>query len=451
MASRSGNSVGMIVSLVVLFVFALGLFATTVIFFAKSQERTKQLASAQSALSQAIPSTGDDRWQELRSAAGNQPVVPWLDDQFRTLSRLVSGRGNATLEQMQTRAEDLTGGDSGSLFAALEAKDAEISRLSRSEQQASAAADAARADLQAKNLELETIREDYARSTAALTAQIDSYQQELALFRGNVGEQGDEFQTRAAEMRDRFDSEVSTLQRELNERRNEIERLETIVRGFDRSGTRLLAEDEASLIDGMVVGLNTAANEVFISRGRNDNMVLGMTFEVYTSGTSVRPDADGEYSAGKATIEVIRIDDNSSVARVLRTSRGNPILEGDLIVNPVYDPNKVYSFVVYGNFDTNNDFIFTPQERSELVSLVEEWGGRVDDDISGETDFVVLGQRPNLPPAPKIDDPIEIVQRYRRLAQEQRKYDELFETASATGIPVLNQNRFLTLTGLRAR
>ena len=111
----------------------------------------------------------------------------------------------------------------------------------------------------------------------------------------------------------------------------------------------------------------------------------------------------------------------------------------------------MYNFVVFGNFDTNNDFVYTPQERSELAALVEEWGGRVESDISGETDFVVLGQRPTLPPAPKIDDPIEIVQRYRRLAQEQRKYDDLFNTASNTGIPVLNQNRFYTLTGLDSR
>jgi len=450
MASRSGNSVGMIVSLVVLFVFALGLFATTVIFFAKSQDLNKQLASAETDLNEAV-SSRDDRWQELRSASGSEAVVPWLDEQFRSLSRLITGRGNATLEQMQTRANDLIGESGGSLFAAIESKNSEIARLTRSEQQAIAAADAARADLRAKNEELQTIRDEYARSSASLTAQIDGYRSELqALSEGVQGSTADHIE-QMAETRAQFDSELSTLQRELNERRNEIERLETIVRGFDRSGTRLLAEDESALVDGIVVGLNTVANEVYISRGSADNMVLGMTFEVYGSGVSIRPNSDGEYPSGKATVEVIRIDSNSSVARILRETRGNPIIEGDRIVNPVYDPNKVYRFVVFGNFDTNSDFVFTPQERSELVALVEEWGGQVDADISGETDFVVLGQRPSLPPAPKIDDPIELVQRYRRLAQEQRKYDELFETATATGIPVLNQNRFLTLTGLRAR
>ena len=83
MASRSGNSVGMIVSLVVLFVFALGMFATTVIFFAKSQELNKQLASAKSDLNEAV-SARDERWQELRTASGSQAVVPWLDELFGT-------------------------------------------------------------------------------------------------------------------------------------------------------------------------------------------------------------------------------------------------------------------------------------------------------------------------------------------------------------------------------
>ena len=450
MASRSGNSVGMIVSLVVLFVFALGLFATTVIFFAKTQELQKQVASARTDLSEAV-SARDDRWQELRAASGSQAVVPWLDNRFGALARIVTGRSNATLEQIQTRVTSLVGEDGGSLVAAIESRDAQLVQLRRSEEQARAAADAARADLRAKNNELEAIRRAYAASTATLTAQIDGYKDELDRFRSGVETQGEEFMTRSGELRTRFDGEVSTLQRELNARRNEIERLETIVRNFDRSGTRLLAEDEASLVDGTVVGINPVANEVFISRGRADNMVLGMTFEVYSAGSSIRPNVDGDYPPGKATIEVIRIDTNSSVARVLRSSRGNPIIEGDQIVNPVYDPDKVYRFVVFGNFDTNRDFVFTPQERQDLITLIEEWGGRVDPDISGETDFLVLGQRPTLPPAPKIDDPIEIVQRYRRLAQEQRKYDELFNTASATGIPVLNQNRFMTLTGLEAR
>lgn len=450
MASRSGNSVGMIVSLVVLFVFALGMFATTVIFFAKSQELNKQLTSAKSDLNEAV-SARDERWQELRTASGSQAVVPWLDERFSTLARIVTGRGSATLEQIQTRVDDLLGQNAGSLVAAVEAKNSQIAQLSRAEQQARAAADAARADLRAKNDELESIRSDYERSTATLTAQIDSYRSELEDLRGGVQSQTTTYISDLSEARAQFDAELSNLQRELNSRRNEIERLETIVQSFDRSGTRLLAEDEASLIDGTVVGLNPASNEVFISRGRLDNMVLGMTFEVYAANTSVRPNAEGEYPSGKATIEVVRIDENSSVGRILRSTRGNPIIEGDKLVNPVYDPNKVYNFVVFGNFDTNRDFVFTPQERSELVALVEEWGGRVESDISGETDFLVLGQRPVLPPAPKIDDPIEIVQRYRRLAQEQRKYDELFNTASNTGIPVLNQNRFYTLTGLDSR
>jgi hypothetical protein len=440
----------MIVSLVVLFVFALGMFATTVIFFAKAQDLTKQLASAESDLNEAV-SARDERWQELRTASGSQAVVPWLDEQFSTLSRIVIGRGNASLDQIQSRVDAVLGDNASSLVAAVETRDQRISSLQRSANQAQAAADAARADLQAKTRELESIQRDYARSTATLTAQIESYSAELDDLRGGVEDLGSGYTSEMAAAREQFSAEVSNLQRELNARRNEIERLETIVRGFDRSGTRLMAEDEASLVDGTIVGLNPVASEVFISRGRRDNMVLGMTFEVYSDNTRVSPDADGNYPTGKATIEVVRIDENSSVARILRTSRGNPIIEGDKILNPVYDPNKVYQFVVFGNFDTNNDFVFTPQERADIASIVEEWGGVLASDISGETDFVVLGQRPTLPPAPKIDDPIEIVQRYRRLAQEQRKYDDLFSTASNTGIPVLNQNRFYTLTGLGAR
>ena len=36
-----------------------------------------------------------------------------------------------------------------------------------------------------------------------------------------------------------------------------------------------------------------------------------MTFEVYTNGTVIKPDAQGEYPAGKAASEVIRVEDGT--------------------------------------------------------------------------------------------------------------------------------------------
>ena len=68
-------------------------------------------------------------------------------------------------------------------------------------------------------------------------------------------------------------------------------------------------------------------------------------------------------------------------------------------------------------------------------------------EISGDTDFVVLGEKPILPPAPGPGAPVSVIQEYVRLQQEIARYDDLLFSAQDTSMPVLNQNRLRTLIG----
>jgi hypothetical protein len=173
-----------------------------------------------------------------------------------------------------------------------------------------------------------------------------------------------------------------------------------------------------------------------------------MTFAVYTEPTDIRPDADtGNYPEGKASLEVIRIDENTATARILRERRGNPVVRGDVVANAVYDPRKTYKFLVYGNFDADGDGRATFEEQTQIRARIEAWGGKVQSELTGDTDFLVLGERPVLPPEPAGNAPIEAINFYISLRRQAQRYDELFEKAQATSIPVLNQNRLYTLTG----
>ena len=66
-------------------------------------------------------------------------------------------------------------------------------------------------------------------------------------------------------------------------------------------------------MDGRIVSVNPSTNEAFIDLTTRDRLVLGMTFEIYDNASAIRPDASGNYPRGKATGEVIRVGDNSSV------------------------------------------------------------------------------------------------------------------------------------------
>src|SRR5690606_30821755 len=72
----------------------------------------------------------------------------------------------------------------------------------------------------------------------------------------------------------------------------------------------------------------------------------------------------------------------------------------DIIANAVYDPNKTYKFVIDGLFDIDGDGITNRYETQDLAALIEQWGGTVEDEVVGDIDFIVLGEKPTLPPPP---------------------------------------------------
>src|ERR1019366_5200549 len=100
---------------------------------------------------------------------------------------------------------------------------------------------------------------------------------------------------------------------------------------------------------------------------------------------------------GKASIEVVKVGENSSEARVVHAISGQLISEGDICTNISYDRAVKPAFMVYGNFDMDFNGVWTAGEGDVVKSLVKRFGGVVVDKISIETDFLVLGKEPEVP------------------------------------------------------
>ncbi|MEM8836335.1 MAG: hypothetical protein AAGD00_11015 [Planctomycetota bacterium] len=454
MASRTTASLGMMLTLAVFTVLALAFFILSIVFFAQTQRLTREKGDAISDLAAAIPANQrGDRWDELRSAAGRDGVVPYLDDSLQQTMRLVSGSSRETLETLQSKIDDRFGDGAPNLLTIVQDRDAEINRLNRELDRARQSAEDAIAERRRAEDRIEDLRLSYEESIADNSSEVRSFTSQVAGFGADLEETKLEIEGELLDIRGESEAVIDSLENELSQRDNEIlilrEQLASL-RG-ERSTDTLRAPDEAALVDGRVVGVNPSANEVYIDRGRVDRVVLGMTFELYSARTSIRPDEDGVYPRGKAAVEVIRVEDRGSVARVIRSSDRNVIVEGDVIANAVYDPSKTYSFVVFGSFDADRDGIATPREAQDIKAIIEEWGGVVTDDVSGDTDFLVLGEKPLLPPEPKRDDPVALINRYLELRDVVLRYDRLFEAATRTSIPILNENRLYSLTGLDDR
>jgi hypothetical protein len=229
-------------------------------------------------------------------------------------------------------------------------------------------------------------------------------------------------------------------------------------------GGRGAVSDNVGESDGQVIRVNGATGEVYISLTAKDRIMPGMTFTAYDPRTGVRWGSE-EAAEGNGSLEVIEVGQSTSLCRITRTTKNRAIQAGDLIANLVYhnDKTRKFRFTILGNFDLDGDGVATAVERDRIILLIQRWGGQVDDDVTSQTDYLVVGERPATPSvsldqptdtpasAPAADaatEPGLVTGGVGAMAsKEQNRYDDLIIAAKRLAIPVLNANRFLAMIG----
>lgn len=454
MAARSGGGTGMVVTVVILGVLTLGLFITTIIFISKTNAalREKALLQQDSSVFVRDDERRRDDVGQIQAAAAQQgqSVVGYLMQSMQDTMQLVTGSKMDGVAELKNKTSGIRGAETQSLLAVIREREQALAREQQRAEAAEAARNRAQADLESTAKRVAELEAAQREALAALNAEVGVTMDEADKYREEVQRTKEEMEARIA----RIQEEASLRESELTGQIRELQQQNAIAQDTARKlqeqlrGKLVKRGDEYALVDARVVGMDAAAGQYYLNVGRAQKVPLGMTFEVYSDAGSIRPDEQtGEYPQGKATLEVIRVDETSSVARIIREKRGNPVVRGDVAANPLYDPNKSYKFLVYGNFDANRDGVPTPQEQAEIEALIKEWGGEVVTELKGDIDFLVLGQKPTLPPAPPSTAPVPVVQQYVELRRVVQEYDRLFEQAQSTAIPVLNENRLRTLIG----
>jgi hypothetical protein len=202
--------------------------------------------------------------------------------------------------------------------------------------------------------------------------------------------------------------------------------------------------------DGSVIRIGDNQT-CFINLGSRQHVTKGLTFEVYdkTRGIPSLGDGlstEGGQPAGKASIEVFNVGPDTSECRIIKTQQGQQLVVGDLISNLIYDPATAYNFVVYGNFDLSNGGVASPGDADIIKRLITQWGGKLQDKPDVNTDFVIMGAEPVVPP---VTDPNNAAEQLKaNQAKEQlEKYTAIVNAASQLSIPIMNQNRFLYFIG----
>ncbi|MBN2181335.1 MAG: hypothetical protein JW715_05440 [Sedimentisphaerales bacterium] len=264
--------------------------------------------------------------------------------------------------------------------------------------------------------------------------------------------------------------------------------------------------------DGNIILVDNDAGIVHLDIGFDEHVYRGLTFTVYDRGTSIRPDG-----IGKAEIEVFDVEKDFSVARLIpppnyqsaindlyeeftdskeaakimltlekpykerlkdfeeKFSKGSanrmrilnnlaeayeknknksPVILNDIVANLIWDSSKTNVIVISGEFDLDNDGYYDYDAPEKLKVLINKWGGRVENTISVDTDFLLLGQIPLIPERPSLQeqqaDPMAL-QNYENSVKKAELYTNMQNRAQALWIPIFKYDRFLHLIGYKAQ
>ncbi len=451
MAARTSTSFGIGATITILGIATLGLFITSMLFYAQRRAAIERVAQADETTKDFLsPSDRNDpvviRLKE-EAAKKKQTVVRLLVDERKDIMSKATGSDRDTVK---TLADAVEKEKAASLVGAIRDRNSEIESLKTRMTNAEAARDRAQQDQMNASSRIKTSEDNMNATLAALREEVgktksetDAMRDDVAKTKAKMDENVEKVRTDAKARETALKSEIDKLQAEAAVNRSKIRTYEE-----QQRGTRFAGQSEYALIDGQVIGAASTEGTVTLNIGRNQKVVIGLPFNIYAAGTTIKLDEKtGNYPTGKATVEVIRVDADTSLARIIREQKGNPVVKGDVIANPIYDPAKKYKFLVYGNFDPSRTGNASAFGGNEIKAWVKEWGGDVVDDLAGDVDFVVLGERPQLPPAPPGTAPLEVINFYLAQQKQAQRFDELFKQAGDTAIPVLNENRLRTLIG----
>ncbi|MCP4712398.1 MAG: hypothetical protein GY869_27565 [Planctomycetes bacterium] len=200
-------------------------------------------------------------------------------------------------------------------------------------------------------------------------------------------------------------------------------------------------------LDGVVTDVVPQEKTAYVNLGKDDHIYRGLTFTVYDR---YQPFPDRETGKGIGTLEVIEIMNTISRCRIVDFNEANPIMQNDVIANVVWAKDKKYSFCVTGDFDFNGDGFVDTDGLGRIVSLIEQWGGEVTSTVSVNTDFMVLGQKPEDPELPADEFTVSLEELQAQFEREQARvaeYDVNFGTGTSLGVPTFNRDRFLHFIG----
>ena len=453
MAIRSSAGTGVIVSLVVFILISIFLLVMSILFYSGKTEAINESKTMAAQLDEyARPNERNaEALNAVKDAAkkDRKSVLGFVLDQHNSMKTWVDGNPNSSVDSIKRRFDEF--GDGTTLYNAMKNMNRQLADSGN--ELASLKERIAAMQAEHDGLMAQVEEANRARDTllAAESKQLETYRTATDEHLGEIAQVREKMETASDKLRDRYTDEIKQLQDEGDALRHDTVGLKSRIEELEayRSENRLKPPDPATLVDGRIIDIAGSNNQVYVDRGQQDQIVLGMTFEVYDDASQIRPQADGQFPRGKASLQIIKVGKNTSTAKITRSTFGRPVVREDVIVNAIYDPNYKFKFLVHGQFDIDGDGRPTEEDAAYLRSQIENWGGIVmhGETLPGDLDFLVLGVTPPDPPRPAQDASMLQQQDYIRQKTIFHTYQKLSEQAQNAKIPTLNATRLHILTG----
>jgi archaellum component FlaC len=452
MATRGSGS-GMLVSLVIFVTATVALLVLSIVFFAgrnKAEESERQAVANLNQFANAEERNRDSTRALLAEASGRgRTAFGALQQRAADTATFVTGNPAATVEQMRQELaigpEQSVRSTVGDLRGQLRSRQSELEQVQARLTSANDENTRLRAALDGSERGAREAIAGAESRIAGLASAVEDHRRQTETAVTDIRGTRQQLEARFAQRVRDLEGQIDQLNQDNAILRTRVGELSSVV-----DAIRIKPQSPAELVDGRILDVLGSDRQVFIDRGSRHRIVPGMTFEVYRDANSISPDpATGAYSRGKASLQVIKVDENTSTARIVRETPGSPVIRGDVVANAVYDPEFNFKFLVFGKFDVDGDGRATLSEAEFVRQRIRDWGGSViaGTELTGDLDFLVLGVQP--PPPGPIPPNATAAQIQARLdaSDEFERYQRLFRTASEAQIPVLNWNRFEILTG----
>ncbi len=325
--------------------------------------------------------------------------------------------------------------------------DGKVSGLEQDKMRLQSLIDAEKAKLAAKDTSIKTMKAQADARQAALAKERDALQKQLTTA---VAAKDKQMAQAIAEQRDlvaQRDKQVSLLAQQKNDVQQQITNRDGVIATLKAEIRRLKPTIDAGnplgKIDGIVAKVLPEQGLCYISLGRKDGVRRGLPFAVYPARAVIT-----EKDVVKAKIIVVSVYENTSECRIIESKREDPVVESDLIANLAFDTSRTYKFVVEGDFDLYASGRPDPLGNSRIAKMIQQWGAKVVDAVNVDTDFVIMGSEPILPPKPASDAPPQEWEIYRLELKKYKRYHQVREEARKWHVQILNTTRFLAYSGV---